>query len=281
VIENARRRRRRGEEVKATIKKGKGKDKAKGKGKKKKKSSDDENESDYDDVMDVYKKVKKLPGQLENCEVCSKRFTVTPYSKTGPEGGLLCTPCGKELAKEAKSETKPKQKGPTGRKRRKIESDRLDGKIQHGAKTLQQLCVEKVARHAGDIDDLGDLPPQVLERLSEIFTKNRVMKPKILDLFLRADVDSITVHDCACELVDSVGFLHANTLYRPRKRRLQEDVRCPATRRKGCSRQRMPIQERHNGIHDGKGHQTPAHPPLRRQPNLRLSLECILPEMRS
>jgi DNA repair protein RAD7 len=149
--------------------------------------------------MDMYKKAKKLPGQLENCEVCSKRFTVTPYSKTGPEGGLLCTPCGKELAKDAKSEAKPKQKAPVGRKRRKIESDRLDGKIQHGAKSLQQLCVEKVAKHAGDIDDLGDLPPQVMERLSEIFTKNRVMKPKVLDLFLRADLDTITVHDCACE----------------------------------------------------------------------------------
>lgn len=198
AITNARSRRRRGEAVKATIKKGKGKDK--GKGKKKKKGSDDEEESDFeDDVMNVYKKIVKLPGQLENCEVCSKRFTVTPYSKTGPDGRLLCTPCGKELAKDAKTEAKPKAKGPTGRKRRKIESDRLDGKIQHGAKTLQQLCVEKVAKHAGDIDDLGDLPPQVLERLSEIFTKNRVMKPKVLDLFLRADVETIIVHDCACE----------------------------------------------------------------------------------
>jgi DNA repair protein RAD7 len=198
VIQRAVQRRRRGEEVKASIKKDKGK--GKGKGKSKKRGSDDEdNESEYDNPLNMYKKGKKLPGQLENCEVCSKRFTVTPYSKTGPEGGLLCTPCGKELAKEAKSEAKPKQKGPVGRKRRKIESDRLDGKIQHGAKSLQQLCVEKVARHAGDIDDLGDLPPQVLERLSEIFTKNRVMKPKTLDLFLRPDVENITVHDCACK----------------------------------------------------------------------------------
>ncbi|QDS74043.1 hypothetical protein FKW77_009158 [Venturia effusa] len=198
AITNARARRRRGEEAKATIKKGKGKDKGKGKGKKKKKDSDDDEESDFeDDVMNVYKKAVKLPGQLENCELCSKRFTVTPYSKTGPDGGLLCTPCGRELAKDAKAETKPKAKGPAGRKRRKIESDRLDGKIQHGAKSLQQLCVEKVAKHAGDIDDLGDLPPQVLERLSEIFTKNRVMRPKVLDLFLRADVETIIVHDCA------------------------------------------------------------------------------------
>lgn len=211
AITNARARRRRGEEVKATVKKGKGKGKEKAKGKKKKKGSGDGEDSDFeDDVMNVYKKVVKLPGQLENCEVCSKRFTVTPYSKTGPDGGLLCTPCGKALAKEAKPDAKPKAKGPTGRKRRKIESDRLDGKIQHGAKSLQQLCVEKVAKHAGDIDDLGDLPAQVLERLSEIFTKNRVMRPKVLDLFLRADVDVITVHDCACWCTPSSILLYAN-----------------------------------------------------------------------
>lgn len=211
AITNARTRRRRGEEVKATIKKGKGKGKDKGKGKKKKRGSDEEDESDFeDDVMNVYKKVVKLPGQLENCELCSKRFTVTPYSKTGPDGGLLCTPCGKELVKDAKTEAKPKSKGPIGRKRRKVESDRLDGKIQHGAKTLQQLCVEKVAKHAGDIDDLGDLPPQVLERLSEIFTKNRVMKPKVLDLFLRADVEKIVVHDCACKWYAFYSSPHAN-----------------------------------------------------------------------
>jgi DNA repair protein RAD7 len=146
----------------------------------------------------MYKKSVPLPGQLENCEICSKRFTVTPYSKTGPDGGLLCTACGKELAKEASAETKPKKKGPTGRKRRKVESDKLDGKIQMGAKSLAQLCVEKVANHTTDIEDLGDLPDAITARLSEIFTKKRVMKPKTLQLFLRPDLDRISIHDCAC-----------------------------------------------------------------------------------
>jgi DNA repair protein RAD7 len=176
--------------------------KGKGKGKKKKKRGSDEegSESEFEDLLgkEMYKKKVPMPGQLENCELCSKRFTVTPYSKTGSDGGLLCTACGKELAKEAKAEKKPVKKGPTGRKRRKIESDRLDGKIQDGAKTLQQLCIEKVAHHATEVDDLGDLPQNLMERLGEIFTKQRVMRPKQLRLFLRPDVDSITIHDCAC-----------------------------------------------------------------------------------
>jgi DNA repair protein RAD7 len=148
----------------------------------------------------MYTKSKPLPGQLENCEVCSKRFTVTPYSKTGPDGGLLCTPCGKELTKDAEATKKKEKKaGPTGKKRRKIESDKLDGKIQLGAKTLQQLCIEKVAHHATDVDDLGDLPQTLLDRLGQIFTKKRVMKPKTSQLFLRPDLNSVKIHDCACK----------------------------------------------------------------------------------
>jgi DNA repair protein RAD7 len=192
--------------------KGEEKDKKKGKGKdkkKKKKNQDSDDESELSDVdseasaeFGGYKKSIKLPGQLENCEVCSKRFTVTPYSKTGPDGGLLCTPCGKELGKEAdkakKEQQKKKKAGPTGRKRRKLESDRLDGKISLGAKTLAQLCLEKASNHAEDVDDLGDMPQRQMERLSEIFTKKRVMKSTTLPLFLQPDTEEMVVYDCAC-----------------------------------------------------------------------------------
>lgn len=193
--------------------KGEEKDKKKGKGKdkkkKKKKNQDSDDESELSDIdseasaeFGGYKKSIKLPGQLENCEVCSKRFTVTPYSKTGPDGGLLCTPCGKELGKEAdkakKEQQKKKKAGPTGRKRRKLESDRLDGKISLGAKTLAQLCLEKASNHAEDVDDLGDMPQRQMERLSEIFTKKRVMKSTTLPLFLQPDTEEMVVYDCAC-----------------------------------------------------------------------------------
>ena len=140
----------------------------------------------------------KLPGQLENCEICDKRFTVTPYSKAGPHGGLLCTPCGKQLAAERGESSKAKKKpGLQGRKRRKVESERLDGRAPRGAKSLVQLCVEKVVKHNDDIDDFGDMPQNLLERLGEIFTKKRVMKPKTLPLFLRSEHDAVVIHDCA------------------------------------------------------------------------------------
>ncbi|EKG21713.1 Leucine-rich repeat cysteine-containing subtype [Macrophomina phaseolina MS6] len=172
----------------------------------------DNSDSDYDDALarDMYKKAQPPPGQLENCEVCNKRFTVTAYSKTGPEGGLLCTPCGKELAAEAGPSKK--QKKPAGQtRRRKLESDRMDASYKaQGAKTLQQLCIEKVAKHHSDIEEFGDLPENLLERIAEIFSKKRVLTPRTLKLFLRSDLDAVAVHDAAYLETEDYTELFAN-----------------------------------------------------------------------
>lgn len=198
AAERSRKRKRDQEEAIAKIKKGKAA--KKGAAKKKKKGSD--NDSDFEDFMDMYKKQKKLPGQLENCELCGKRFTVTPYSKAGPEGGLLCTPCGKEMAKEAKATEKANK--PVVRKgRRKIESNRLDGNTFRGSKTLQQLCIEKLAKHAEDIDELGEMPSGIMNRLSEIFSKKRAMNSTTFKLFLQPDMDTVRIHEAACESFSS------------------------------------------------------------------------------
>lgn len=188
-------------------KKGKGKGKAK---KKPKKRGSDDDDSDFEDELgnEMYKKARPAPGQFEHCEICSKRFTVTPYSKTGPEGGLLCTPCGKELAKDEKAAKKPANK-PVGRKRRKLESDRLDGFAVGGAKPLQQICIETVAKYHDDIEELGDMPGPIVERLSEIFSKKRVLKPKTLPLFLRPDLEDVILHDAAYLEVDDYKQIFA------------------------------------------------------------------------
>ncbi|KAK4901362.1 UV-damaged DNA-binding protein rad7 [Elasticomyces elasticus] len=166
--------------------------------KKAKKANPDFDDSDDEDYDIDYKKAKPAPGQFEHCESCNKRFTVTPYSKEGPDGGLVCTPCGKAMTKDLKKEQKALQpKAAAGKRRRKVESEKLDGVSTGGAKSLVQLCLQRVAQHHDDVEELGDLPPKLLERLSEIFSKKRVMKPKTLPLFLRPDLDSVVVHDAA------------------------------------------------------------------------------------
>lgn len=192
AAERSRKRKRNQDEAIAKIKKGK--EAKKKSSKKKKKSADDESDEGF---MDMYKKSKKVPGQLEKCELCDKRFTVTPYSQGGPEGGLLCTPCGKELKKEVKAQEKAK-KAPVVRKgRRKLESNRLDGLTVRGPKSLQQLCIEKLAKHSEDIDELGEMPENIMNRISEIFSKKRAMNSTTMKLFLQPDMDSVAIHEAA------------------------------------------------------------------------------------
>lgn len=159
----------------------------------------DEDISDEDEaarrVMEERYVGVPLPGQMENCEICEKRFTVTAYSRAGPDGGLLCPKCSKELDKD-EGAAKKKRKTAAGRQRRQVQSNLLDG-IYPGAKDLATLCIETLAKNVDDAVDLGDLPPPVVNKLAAILSKKRLMKSNTLDLFLRPGTDTITVYDGA------------------------------------------------------------------------------------
>jgi DNA repair protein RAD7 len=104
-------------------------------------------DEDNDIEWDLYTKRKPLPGQLENCELCEKRFTVTAYSRTGPNGGLLCTKCSKQQEAQRKKDHKPKTQGVSRDKRRQVQSNLLDGVVQIGSRSLQELCIKVWLAH--------------------------------------------------------------------------------------------------------------------------------------
>lgn len=137
TIEERKKRKRKEEKALAKIKQSK--EFKRKKSEHKRNSSDDE--SDEAIARSMLAKAQPLPGQLENCEICEKRFTVTAYSKTGPDGGLLCTKCSKELANEEKKNQPKKRRGPPKGKRRQTESDRMMGNVQPGSKSLLETCV--------------------------------------------------------------------------------------------------------------------------------------------
>ncbi|KAJ6172258.1 hypothetical protein N7470_001325 [Penicillium chermesinum] len=140
-------------------------------------------------------KSRPIPGQLENCEICGKRFTVTPYSKTGPEGGLLCASCSKNQ-KEGNKKAPPKKRN-SGISRRQNQNALLDGHVRNGPRSLLEICIKKVADNIDDVEEFGDLPPPVMLKISHILSRRRAITPKILDLFLRPHHRTLDIYDCA------------------------------------------------------------------------------------
>lgn len=138
-----------------------------------------------------------LPGQMENCDMCGKRFTVTPYSLAGPDGGLLCVPCGKELAKERHGQPKKKTRKQVGGvgSRRAVQSRILDGDV--GTKSLATLCVQTLANNVDLADSLGDLPEHLVDRVSRIFSKRRLLRSETLPLFVQPATDTLHIYDGA------------------------------------------------------------------------------------
>lgn len=138
---------------------------------------------------------------MSNCEVCGKRFTVTPYTRSGPQGGLVCVPCGKELAKDEDANKKPNKKRAAAPKggvgRRKIQSRILDGTHSVGARPLMTLCIEKLANNIHLADNLGDLPQPVIDRIARLLSKSRLLDARTLNLFLQPHHEVMNVYDAA------------------------------------------------------------------------------------
>ncbi|KAJ5664746.1 hypothetical protein N7462_011559 [Penicillium macrosclerotiorum] len=154
---------------------------------------DDDDDELANEMMN--EKQRPLPGQLENCEICGKRFTVTAYSKTGPSGGLLCADCSKKHI-DGDKKTPAKKRNP-GIKRRQNQSNLLDGLTPQGAQSLLEMCIKKVAENINDVEEFGDLPPALMHRLSQILSRRRAVTSKTLDLFLRPQNKEINIYDCA------------------------------------------------------------------------------------
>ncbi|KAK0626568.1 hypothetical protein B0T14DRAFT_510352 [Immersiella caudata] len=166
----------------------------------KRKRNDDE-DSDYEDDLAraiFQERSAPLPGQMENCAGCGKRFTVTTYSRNAPDGGLLCSPCGKELAKtEDVPKKKPKRISGALAGRRQVQSNILDGTFYPGAKSLMTLCIETLAKNIDLAEDLGDLPEPVIDKIARKLSKHRLLNTSTLSLFIQPTVEQIYIYDCA------------------------------------------------------------------------------------
>lgn len=168
--------------------------------KRKKHAADDDDDDDDDEIARAIFESRHapLPGQMENCAICDKRFTVTPYSVSGPEGGLLCAPCGREVARErqgSQPKKRPKKQAGGVGSRRSIQSRILDGDV--GTKSLATLCVQTLAKNVDMAESLGDLPEHLIDKIARIFSKRRLLRPETLPLFAQPSTESINIYDGA------------------------------------------------------------------------------------
>ncbi|PHH71140.1 hypothetical protein CDD82_6720 [Ophiocordyceps australis] len=165
----------------------------------KRKKGQPDDDDDDDEIMLALSesKGKSMPGQMENCAHCGKRFTVTPYSVAAPDGGLLCVPCGKELAKERHGQPKKKPRKQAGGigSRRALQSRILDGDV--GTKSLATLCVHTLAKNVDMADSLGDLPDHLIDKIARLFSKRRLLKPETLPLFVHPATHILRIYDGA------------------------------------------------------------------------------------
>lgn len=98
--------------------------------KRKKKDSDDWN---------PYSKSIPVPGQIDFCAECNCRFTVTAYSRSGPDGdGLLCNTCG---ARGAKAQRADKKKAVQVKKAKQSTAQSILDGSNGGPKSLRELCI--------------------------------------------------------------------------------------------------------------------------------------------
>lgn len=168
----------------------------KSKSSKKRKRDDDASDSD-DLARAIYQeRSAPLPGQMENCIICDKRFTVTPYTKAGPDGGLLCNKCGKDLKKDDDGPKKKPKAAPKGRGRRQVASRHLDGIT--GCKSLMTLCTETLSRNIHLAEDIaGYLPEKLIDGVARHLSKRRMLDSVNLNLFLHSGLENVAIYDAA------------------------------------------------------------------------------------
>lgn len=125
------------------------------------------------------------------CAYCRSRFTLTVYTRE-TKNGVLCRRCGAQGSK-----AKARKNDTTARKKRKAMAQALVDLRTDLSPSLQDLCISTVAKYIDDVDELGDLTSQNMQKIANILTKNRRLSNSTVQLFLRNDATTLELWDCS------------------------------------------------------------------------------------
>ncbi|KAF3937589.1 hypothetical protein ABW19_dt0200840 [Dactylella cylindrospora] len=150
---------------------------------------------DWDSSGSEYEAPLPAPGQIAFCAECNCRFTVTPYSRAGPDGtSLLCNACGK---KTAPIEAVEKKKRQVSRVNKKSNARALLDLDSTGVKSLQEMCIQLVAKHIGDVETLGYIGSYNMDKIAQIISKNRSLNNHTMKLFMEPAEHVLRFYDCS------------------------------------------------------------------------------------
>ncbi|GAA5944250.1 UV-damaged DNA-binding protein RAD7 [Sporobolomyces koalae] len=140
----------------------------------------------------------RTPGAIAVCAECGKKFTVSKYTASNPNGpGMLCGACTTESIEDRAAfpgagSGQPKGKKPVKKKAQKSVEETLYKPVV----TLQQSCLSVIGRYINDVEALGDIGSSNLDRVAKIVCKNRALNSDNLKLFLEIGHRELKLYDC-------------------------------------------------------------------------------------
>ncbi|OCF32992.1 DNA repair protein RAD7 [Kwoniella heveanensis BCC8398] len=140
----------------------------------------------------------KPVGEFMDCGQCTKRFTVTAYTKEHPSkpSTFLCVNCCYALgidpfAKPRKTAVKKKASGKKEDRAKIIHYEERKGVLPLG-----DLCIQMIGKYIEDVEQLGDIGGINMDKVCKIICKGRRLTTETAPLFYAADRDSLEMYDC-------------------------------------------------------------------------------------
>ncbi|WVR06919.1 hypothetical protein IAU60_003955 [Kwoniella sp. DSM 27419] len=125
----------------------------------------------------------KAVGDFMECGECTKRFTVTAYTKEHPSqpSTYLCVNCCYTLGID-----------PFAKPKKASVKKKVPGKKEDRAKLISQI----IGKYIEDVDQLGDIGGINMDKVCKIICKGRRLTPETAPLFYSSDRQELEMYDC-------------------------------------------------------------------------------------
>ena len=75
------------------------------------------------------------------------------------------------------------------------------------------ITEQKIIDNIQDVEEFGDLPLALMDEMSRLMSRRRILTSKTLDLLLRPDHDKIALYDCGSRSTNSLDLFDVNIDY--------------------------------------------------------------------